>query len=114
MDKITKHINNKAVYKINQFVNALQITGNKRQLGYIKFVDIYLDHNRIPSRVLLTYDNEDLNDPNSFKGSQLPHKLLIFDKSPIIIPENISTQNKEIEIRKNKFTGEILLCDIQN
>jgi hypothetical protein len=114
METIQQYKDTKVVCKINKYINSLNLKGNKRQLEHIKFVDIYLNENRIPFRILFIYDNDEFNNPNSFKGSQLPHRLLIFDKSPISIPESDKTLNKDVILRKNKFTGEILILEFVN
>jgi hypothetical protein len=114
METIEEYKNTKTVCRINKFVNSFNLLGNKRHLDHIKFVDIYLNEKRVPIQVLFTYDKEEFDNPRTFKGSQLPHKLLVFDKSPLPIPENEKTLNKNIILRKNKFTREILMLEFVN
>jgi hypothetical protein len=105
MYDILRELNEKIIWKLNQFVNSLDIQVKKKEYEHIKFIDICLDEQRIPFVVFLKYDKEDWNDRNSFKGSQLPHKLLVFKKETLQIPEEDDWRNQKVIIRKNKFTG---------
>jgi hypothetical protein len=70
MDTIEEYKNTKTVCPINKFINSFNM------------------------QVLFTYDNEEFDNPHSFKGSLLPHKLLVFEKYPLPILENEKTLNK--------------------
>jgi hypothetical protein len=108
LEEVLKEINAKNVWKINHFINALDIPLEPRQRLHIKFIDICLNPDRTPFMIYLTYDNEEFNDIRSFKGSQLPHKLLVFKKDPLPIP--LGTE--KIILRKNKFTGALVLHEL--
>jgi hypothetical protein len=105
LEDILKEISAKNVWKINHFIKTLDIPLEPRERLHIKFIDICLNPNRTPFMIYLTYDVDDFNDPLSFKGSQLPHKLLVFKKDPLPIP--LGTE--KIVLRKNKFTGALVL-----
>jgi hypothetical protein len=69
----------------------LEINITSKQRDLLKFIDVLLDENRVPFRINFTYSDDDLNNPMSFKGSQVPHKILVLDKKPSRIPENDKT-----------------------
>jgi hypothetical protein len=112
MEEVLKEINYKYVWRLNKFVNSLEINITSKQRDLLKFIDVFLDENKIPFRINLTDSDDELNNPQSFKGSQVPHKLLVLDKRPLKIPENKNTSHKSIVFRKNKFTGQITFHSI--
>jgi hypothetical protein len=105
MYEIIKALNDKIIWKLNKFVNSLDIQITAKEMVHLKFLDICLDEQRVPFIIYLEYDNKDWNDKYSFKGSQLPHKLLVFKKETLQIPEEEEYRNKKVIVRKNKFTG---------
>jgi hypothetical protein len=105
MYDILRELNDKIVWKLNKFINSLDIQVKKKEYEHIKFNDIYLDEQRVPFVIFLKYDNKEMDDKNSFKGSQLPHKLLVFNKETLQIPEEDGWRNQKVIICKNKFTG---------
>jgi hypothetical protein len=107
MEEVIQEIHDKYVWRLKKIINSLEINITTKQRNLLKFIDVFLDENRVPFRINLTYSDDDLNNPLSFKGSQLPHKILVLDKKPLRIPEHDKTLNNPIVVGKNKFTGQI-------
>jgi hypothetical protein len=106
MEEVLQEIHDEYVWRINKFINSLEINITSKQRDLLKFIDVFLDENRAPFRINLTYSDDDLNNPLSFKGSQLPHKILVLDNKPLKIPENDKTFNNPIVFGKNKFPSQ--------